>query len=454
MGKAKIAIISPEVFSYGAMLIGGILKKGGHQISLFNNLRPQNVMSMDITGLSLTSVFHLLNARELVSKLKAGSKQSIIVGGTISQISELAFRILPEIDVVVIGEGEETAPELVEALKMKKDLEEVNGISFKHDNEMVKTPPRKPASLDNRALPEIPTDIGRQNIRGANVYVETHRGCLGNCSFCQVPCFFGREVRSRPVNDIVVEVKAFIKAGARKIALFGGTSTQYGYEGSRFNDEEFITMLKEVSRITGSYNLSVPDLRVDMVNEAVLKAVRKYTIGFVIYGMESGSDRILAKMRKGITVDKIREGVKRARKADLEVAGSFIVGYPWETDEDYAETKKLVEELMLDDYSISIADPLPGTLLAEEVVQLSREENPAFIKDSSKLGVLHKLTVAETRALDLMITASMVRSRPLPITDELYNTFLRETKKQGEETRLVTNILKKFYKDTRHNAFT
>ncbi|KPV61793.1 MAG: hypothetical protein AOA66_1763 [Candidatus Bathyarchaeota archaeon BA2] len=454
MGRVKIAIISPEVFSYGAMLIGGILKKGGHQISLFNNLRPQNVMGMDIIGLSLTSVSHLLNARELVSKLKVGLKPLIIVGGPISQISELVFRILPEIDVVVIGEGEETAPELIEALKTKRNLEEVNGISFKHDNEMVKTHPRKPASLDGRALPEIPQNIGRQNIRGANVYIETHRGCLGNCSFCQVPCFFGREVRSRPVNDIVVEVKAFVEAGAQKIALFGGTSNQYGCKGSKLNDEAFITMLKEVSRITGPYNLSVPDLRVDMVNEAMLKAVRKYTIGFVIYGMESGSNRILAKMRKGITVDKIMEGVKRAREAKLEVAGAFIVGYPGETDEDYAETKELVEELMLDDYSISIADPLPGTLLAGEVVQLSREENPVFIKDSSKLGVLHKLTVAEARAFDLMLTASMVRSRPLPITNELYNTFLREVKKQGEEIRLITIILKEFYKDTRHSTLT
>lgn len=444
MGKEKIAIISPEVFSYGAMLIGGVLKKGGYQVNLFNNFRPQNVVDTDIIGLSLTSVLHLLNARELVSELKAGRKPLIIVGGPISQISELVFRILPEIDVVVIGEGEETAPELVEALKMNRNLGEVNGISLKHDNEMVKTSRRKPASLDGRALPEIPPDIGRQNIRGANVYIETHRGCLGNCGFCQVPCLFGREVRSRPINDIVVEAKAFTKAGARKIALFGGTSNQFGCRGSRLKDEPFITMLREVSRITGPQNLSVPDFRVDMVNEAVLKAIRKYTIGFVIFGIESGSNEILAKMRKGITVDKIMEGVKRAREARLEVAGSFIVGYPGETDEDYAETKELVEELMLDDYSISIADPIPRTLLAEEAVQLPRGENPIFIKDSSKLGVLHKLTVAEARAFDLMLTASIVRSRPLPITNELYNTFLREAKKQGEEIRLVTNILKEF----------
>lgn len=445
MGRTKIAIISPEVFSYGAMLIGGVLKNRGHQINLFNNLSLKNVVGMDIVGLSLTSILHLLNVKGLVSKLKAGPKPSIIVGGPISQISELVFEILPEIDVVVIGEGEETAPELIEILKMKRDLEEVAGITFKDDNDVVKTPPRKPAGLEGRALPEIPRGIGQQNIRGANVYLETHRGCLGNCSFCQVPCFFGREVRSRPIGDIVVEVKAFTKAGARKIALFGGTSNQYGCKGSRLNDGAFINLLREVSQITGPYNLSVPDLRVDMVNEAVLEAVKKYTIGFVIFGVESGSNKILAKMRKGTTVDKIMEGVERAREAKLEVAGSFIVGYPGETDEDYAKTKELVEELILDDYSISLADPIPGTPLAEEAAHLPREENPLFMKDSSKLGVLHKLTVAEARAFDLMLTASMVRSRPLPITNKLYNAFLQEVKKEGEEIRLTTNILKEFY---------
>ncbi len=445
MGREKIAIISPEVFSYGAMLIGGILKTSGYQISLFKNLRPQNVIGVDILGLSLTPISHLLSVKEFVSELKAGPQPLTVVGGPISQAPELVFKILPEIDVVVIGEGEETAPELMEAIERKRDLESVAGIAFKHDDEVVKTSPRKPASLGGRPLPEIPENIGQQDIRGANVYVETHRGCLGNCGFCQVPCFFGREIRSRPIEDLVTEVKAFKKSGARKIALTGGTSSQYGCEDSKLNDEAFIRLLKAINEITGPRNLSVPDLRVDIVGEAVLEAIKKYTIGFVIFGIESGSDRILTKMRKGITVEKIREGVERAREAGLEVGGSFIVGYPGETPENYAKTKELVEELMLDDYSVSIADPIVGTQLAEEATRIPRAENPVFVRDQGKLGSLHDLRVAEARAFDLMLTAAAARSRPLPATNEIYNKFLQEAKKQGEEIRMSTNVLKEFY---------
>ena len=445
MAKGKIAIISPEVFSYGAMVVGGVLKNEGYRIGLFKDLSPKSIMGTDIVGLSLTSISHLLKAKEFVSEVKASQKLPIIVGGPITQIPELVFKILPEIDVVVIGEGEETTPQLLDAIEKKGDLEAVAGIAFKHDDEVVRTSPRRPASLVGRALPEIPRDIGQQNIRGANVYVETHRGCLGNCGFCQVPCFFGHAIRSRPIEDLVAEVKAFKKSGARKIALTGGTSNHYGCEGSRLNDGAFIRLLREVSEVTGPRNLSVPDLRVDIVSEAVLGAIKRYTIGFVIFGIESGSDRMLAKMHKGITVEKIRDGVGRAREAGLEVGGSFVVGYPGETPEDYAKTKELVEELMLDDYSISIADPIVGTGLAEEATRLPRAENPVFIRDPGKLGSLHDLTVAEARALDLMLTASCARSRPIPITDELYNTFLREAKKQGDEIRLSINVLKEFY---------
>lgn len=160
-----------------------------------------------------------------------------------------------------------------------------------------------------------------------------------------------------------------------------------------------------------------------MLDEVILEAVKKYTVGFVIFGLESGSSKILSMIRKGITVDKIFDGVREARKFKLKVAGSFIVGYPHEDKEDYMDTKKLVEE----------------------VVKLPDEENPVFLKDRSKLGLLHNLSVAERRALDLMLTATMVMPKPVPVTNQLYRSFLNEVKKQGEEIRPITRVLKSFY---------
>lgn len=445
MKKRKFVIISPDVFSYGAMLVGGISRDEGYQIKLSKDFRVENAKNVDFVGLSLVSIQHLLRAREFVSKVKSREGPLVLVGGSITQEPELVFEILPGTDFVVVGECEETLPRLMETIEEEGEIEDVKGIAFRQDDEVVRTEPSEPANLEDRPLPEIPQGIEKQNVRGANVYLETHRGCWGNCSFCQVPTLFGRKVRSRPIKELVEEVKAFRKVGAERIAIFGGTSTQYGCKGFELNEGKFVKSLKKISEVTGKNNLSVPDLRVDMITEDMLEALKEYTIGFVIFGIESGSDRMLQRMRKGITVDKVKEGVNRARRVGIEVGGAFIVGYPGENDEDYAKTRDLVEELMLDDYTISLADPIPGTKLAEEAVQLPRKENSLFVKDSTKLGSRHELTVAETRAFDLWLTASAARSRPLPFTDELYDAFLDDVKKQGEEIRLSTNVLKDFH---------
>ncbi|MEM2782370.1 MAG: methyl-coenzyme M reductase glutamine C-methyltransferase, partial [Candidatus Hadarchaeales archaeon] len=430
----KVTVASPEVYSYGAMLIGGILRERGYGVKV---VRGWEGLEGEVVGLSLTSLSHLREAARLVPALKKGGKK-VVIGGPITQVPELVLRSLPEVDAVVVGEGEETAPEVFGVLLERGELEGVEGVAFLREGEEVKTPPRRPPDLSGRPLPEIPSDVWRQDIRGAQVYLETHRGCLGGCGFCQVPCFFGRRVRSRPPEEIEKEVKAFMEKGVRRISFFGGTSTHYGRDG----EGDFIDLLERVSKLLGPKNVSVPDLRVDEVDREVLEALKRYTIGFLIFGIESGSTRMLRKMRKGITVEQIWEGVEKAREVGLEVGGAFIVGYPGETEEDYLETKEMVEELMLDEYTISLADPLPGTPLAEEVCRLPEEENPVFQKEEGKWGRLG-LTVAEARALDLMLTASCARSRPILLTDGFYHRLVEEVKKQGEEVRANTRDLKR-----------
>ncbi len=432
MVKEGVVIVSPEVYSYGAMLIGGVLREEGYRVRVKRGL--EGMEGERWVGLSLTSLSHLREARRILPALKSrGAK--VVVGGSITQVPELVLRLLPEVDAVVVGEGEETAPEVFEALREGRELEGIRGLAFRRGEEEVKTPPRDPPRLEGRPLPEIPPDVWRQDIRGAQVYLETHRGCRGGCGFCQVPCFFGRRVRSRPVEEIVEEVKAFLAKGVRRFSLFGGTSTHYG--------GDFVELLERVSEVVGPRNLSVPDLRVDEVEEEVLEALRKYTIGFVIFGIESGSERMLRRMGKGITAEEIREGVEKAKEAGLEVGGAFIVGYPGETEEDYEETRRMVEELMLDEYTISLADPLPGTPLAEQVLLLPEEENPVFQREERGRGKRLGLTVAESRALDLMLTAACARSRPIPLTDSFYRRLVEEVRRQGEEIRANTRDLKR-----------
>lgn len=431
----KITVLTPEFYNYGAMLIAGILKDAGYNVDIQKGFEKE--INSDIVLISLHSTIHLIKYKERIEKIR-GFK---IVGGPVSKVPELVFKYL-SVDAVVIGEGEISTLKILKKFDNEQEfnqLGEVEGIAFKNGNKIIKTDKSTPSSMI-RPLPLVPEDISSENIRGANVYIETHRGCPGNCGFCQVPCFFGREVRSRSLDDVITEVKEFLKKGANRIAISGGTGSLYGSKKFKTTDEDaFAELLKEISSLTGPKNLTIPDIRVDMINEDILEAVKKYTNGWIFFGIESGSDKILKKMKKGVNINDIINAVEAAKAHGIKIAGSFIVGYPGENEDDFEATVELADELMLDDYFISIAEPIPGTHLAEDMAKIHLDENLLFLKSDKYKN--YDLSIAEERCLDLMLDSYVFRSIPVAMTDNLFKALLDETKSQGTHIRTVINML-------------
>lgn len=426
----KITVITPEFYNYGSMIVAGILKDLGYDVTLKKGFKDPQA---DIVFISLHSTIHLIKYQKEINQIKAFK----LLGGPVTTDPKLIFKHL-NIDLIVKGEAEGKIDKIMEYIQGKREKTSIPGIAFKKDNKIVSTPSTREDSITH-PLPLIPSDISKENIRGANVYIETHRGCVGNCTFCQVPCFFGRKVRSRNPENIIKEVKEFLKKGAKKIAISGGTGTLYGSKKFKDIDEEaFIELLKKVSEITKPINLTIPDIRVDLVTDNILEAIARYTNGWIYYGIESGSPRILKKMRKGISVDDIFEAVEMARKHGVKVAGSFIVGYPGEEEDDFQASLEIADELMLDDYFVSIAEPIPGTALAEEVKKLPLEDNPLYM-DSAE-GRFKGL--AAERAFKFMLDSYVFRSIPVPITDKLFKSILEEVKSQEEHIRTVTAMIK------------
>jgi B12-binding domain/radical SAM domain protein len=337
---------------------------------------------------------------------------------------------------VVCGEGEDIVAGLVQ-----NGPEGLPGVAYRHNGEIIKSSPQPVKSLDH-VLPLIPDDIAQQNVRGANVYIETHRGCLGGCTFCQVPRFFGRSIRSRSIENIAREVQEMKRLGVRRVAVSGGTGSLFGY-GNKINREAFVEMLRTLSGILGKRNLSVPDMRVDLVDEAVLKAVRDYTIGWVFFGLESGSDAMLKAMRKGVTVEDNRRAIKLARSLGIKVAGSFIVGYPGETREDFLKTMSFLEEAMLDDVFVSIAEPIPGTALARQTLNTPLEELCLYQEHDGDFKAL-RLSEAEERCFELMLQGEGCKPVPRAMTDALYNSYLAEAKNQGRDLKRVIELLRRY----------
>jgi B12-binding domain/radical SAM domain protein len=430
----KITIVSPELYTYGSMVIGGVLVDAGFDVTLTKNTDVS--ADTDIILLSLYSTLHLLDSR--IRNFAEQSSKPIYVGGPVSAYPDI---ILGELDVdgVIVGEGEESTVELLS----NGVSEDISGIAFRNDGKIVRTEP-KPAKL-KRPMPLIPDDISDQSIRGANVYIETHRGCIGACGFCQVPKFFGTKIRSREIADIIAEIKEFKQRGVQRIAISGGTSSlyQYNHHEKSVNVSAFVELLQAIAEVMGGRNVSVPDIRVDYVNEEMLHAIHDFTMGWVYYGIESGSDKMLKEMRKGVDAENNIYAIELAQQCGVKVAGSFIVGYPGETAEDYQLTKDLIGDTFLDDVFISIAEPIPETHLADLVLKTDDSENPTFIAHTGEYKAL-KLTESEARCFDLTLHAQMCKSMPSLLTDQLYQACLDDARQQGGDVRAVTRLLQKY----------
>jgi len=432
----NVRILSPDLYTYGAMLIGGILQDAGMEVTLARSAGP---CEEKILLLSLYSTQHLLDRRirDCVKQHRENGGLCY-AGGPASTAPEMVLGELG-VDAVVVGEGENAIVPLVR----QGVSAEIPGIAYRDGDRIVIQAPVPPANL-RRPLPLIPDDIGSQSIRGANAYIESHRGCLGGCTFCQVPRFFGREIRSREIGEVLREVRAFREKGARRISISGGTGSLYCSHNGKLNPGAFIDLLSGMAEIMGSANVSAPDIRVDCITDEILDAIRKYTIGWVFFGIESGSDRILSQMGKGVTVSQARDAVEACRSHGLKVAGSFIVGYPTETDEDYAASREFIAEQCLDDVFVSIAEPIPGTPLARLVLRTQRDENPLFRPDKGEYRSFG-LSIAEARCFGMMMDADMYKPRLHVITDQVFDLYLKEARKQGAEIRAVTDLLYRYY---------
>jgi B12-binding domain/radical SAM domain protein len=427
----RCAVISPEMYTYGAMLIGGVLRDAGHEVSLRNRCSAD---PGELVLLSLYSTQHLLDAdiRAFIARHREAGGMCV-VGGPVSAYPEIVLGELAP-DAVVVGEGEQTVLELAAGTP----IEATEGLAFIEAGKAV-VRPREPSPSIEHPIPLIPDDIADQSIRGANVYIETHRGCIGACTFCQVPRFFGRSIRSREIDHIVEEVKAFQAKGATRISISGGTGSLFQFDGAIDNDA-VIELLAELAAVMGPNNVSAPDIRVDCINDEILEAIRAYTIGWIFFGLESGSDRILRQMGKGATVAQAEDAVEQCRAHGLHPAGSFIVGYPTETDDDFEATKDFIAANPLDDIFISIAEPIPRTPLAELVLATPREENPTYMPHEGEYRSL-RLTESEARSFDLMMHADMFKPGLHVVTDQVFSHYLSLARKDGEDVRRVTELL-------------
>jgi tRNA-2-methylthio-N6-dimethylallyladenosine synthase len=215
-------------------------------------------------------------------------------------------------------------------------------------------------------------------VEGASAFVSIMEGCSKFCTYCIVPFTRGDEV-SRPVEDVLDEVATLVTQGVREVTLLGQNVN--AYRGAMGDDEtadlafliETIAQLPGIERIR--YTTSHPREMTQRMFDLYAKVPK--LVSHLHLPVQSGSDRVLAAMKRGYTTLEYKSIVRKLRAArpDISISSDFIVGFPGETEEDFEKTMKLIDEVGFDASFFFIFSPRPGTP-AEEMP----DETPAEMK--------------------------------------------------------------------------
>jgi len=246
------------------------------------------------------------------------------------------------------------------------------------------------------------------NVQGASAFVSIMEGCSKYCSFCVVPYTRGEEV-SRPFDDVLTEIADLAEQGVAEVTLLGQNVNAYRAPASRGSSRivDFATLVETIAEMPGieriRYTTSHP-------KEMTPRLIALYgrvdkLVSHLHLPVQSGSDRVLAAMKRGYTVLEYKSIVRRLRKErpDLSLTSDFIVGFPGETEADFAQTLKLVEDIGFDGaFSFSYSSR-PGTPAAELPDQISPEVK------QSRLARLQTLLDTQYRAISNAMVGSTQR---------------------------------------------
>jgi tRNA-2-methylthio-N6-dimethylallyladenosine synthase len=210
----------------------------------------------------------------------------------------------------------------------------------------------------------------------ASAFVSIMEGCSKYCSYCVVPFTRGEEIY-RPFDDVIDEIAALAAQGAREVVLLGQNVNAWRgeIEGARADFAELLACVCEIEGIERlRYTTSHPREFTQRLIDA--HAALPKLAAHVHLPVQSGSDRVLAAMKRGYTTLEYRSIVRRLRKArpDISLTSDFIVGFPGESETDFRATLKLAEELNVDQSYCFVYSARPGTAAAELADETREEE--------------------------------------------------------------------------------
>lgn len=281
-----------------------------------------------------------------LGRVKHLKKKGVLigVGGCVaSQEGAAIIERAPYVDVVFGPQTLHRLPELL-AARQQQDRPQVD-ISFPEIEKFDHLPPAR--------------------VEGASAFVSIMEGCSKYCSYCVVPYTRGEEV-SRPFEDVLTEVAGLAEQGVKEVTLLGQNVNAYrGKMGGTAEIADFALLIEYVAEIPGieriRYTTSHPNEFTQRLIDVYAKVPQ--LVSHLHLPVQHGSDRILMAMKRGYTAMEYKSIIRRLRavRPQLALSSDFIVGFPGETDDDFARLMKLIEDVGYDASFSFIFSPRPGT---------------------------------------------------------------------------------------------
>jgi len=357
-------------------------KKNSYSFAVLSPLLPEaGFVDKPVDGIMIYSFTTRQAAKVFMEVKNAGTDSIFIAGGP--HPSGAPEETLEYFDYVVIGEGEETLPELVKTVQEKGNPEKVPGIAYRgaETGKVVMTPKRPYANLDSYPC------FDPHKLRAP---IEISRGCPWGCKYCQTPRLFGREVRHRSIDSIVKNAGYY-----DDLRFIASNAFGYGSDGihPRFDKvEKLLSALHKLPDKKIFFGTFPSEVRPEFVTDESVELVRKYCANDSLsVGVQSGSDRILKEIQRGHTVGDSISAVECCLEHEIVPAVDFIFGLPTETEEDQEKSLNLVRWICKKGGTVRAhyLTPLPGTPYASAVPS---EVSDQVRRELGKLALGGKLT--------------------------------------------------------------
>ncbi len=398
----KLAQGGTNTAPLGLTILAAVTRSQGYQTEIIDPLSSQLSQQETVerirksrprwVGFTATAV-SIHRAAELAGLLKRSEPEiiTIIGGAQLSALPEEMMKEFPDFDLGVVGEGEQTILDLLSCLQEGGDLKEINGLVIKENGELKLTKSRGYIKdLDQLPLPawDLLPDIRKHyqpaafNCRRFPASsILTSRGCSGRCTFCDLSVF--KNICRSFSAEYVVEMIRILR-------------DNYGIREISIHDDNFLMFRSRLVKlcelmIERGWSLSwSSNGRVDQVTPEILRLMRRAGCWQVGYGIESGSEEILGRIKKGTNLEQITRAVRWTREAGIRVRGYFMLGSPGETRETMAETIAFAKKIGIDDFQLTYFTPFPGSEAFQDV-----ERYGSFTKDYRRMTTWFPLFIPE-----------------------------------------------------------